>query len=622
VHPRLNGRFERRAREALAEIIRLYGEAIADDRQKLEGLLRDFCGDLHKEIRAILTACDETARDELRTASDPPSLRRARQRLIHGMIERHPVAPDAAEWAVSTWAYALGISMPREEKRAASSDVADDVEPPDDVEPFHAPHFFTRIARSRLGKLLQRAANWLRPVADATASTSWLIGELALMVVEHTAAVPQRIDAFRASRRRRQAERAGAGAELFAARMDEGEARALLPRSLDDRLSGFSWFRGLVGAFALAVCAFLAAQTKAYLAATGWGLLCTLLALGATSGARQMSFELTHPTSKAHARHRVAAGLLVLGVGLGLIGFIGFRRWRDAPPLDPIALTAIAAAVWFGTVALGAICIALFFSTNRSGKNLIGTLLLVGIVFASGFALFRIGKTEYGRYSSRARFRHAIPLVRNAATRTFFQTRPRMRIRWLLVGAATDDVDTYDVAIRAARLGRSLGHRRFWKRGVRYHSAVWPLRPGSTYCFRVRGRSRRWGISHWSHDRCFARAVDDRGLRHSGRWRTRRRAVFYEGTASATRTRGATLTLAVAGRRFALIATTCPTCGSVTASIGRLHLAAVSLRTPRTHNLVVVPLERGKLRRGVLRITALRTGRPVRIDGVGVSRVG
>jgi len=620
VRSRVNGRFDPRAQEALAEIIHRYGEEIADDRQRLEGLLRDYCGDLKREIRAILDAGDEKAREKLRAASNPQALGSVRRQLVHGMIERYPVAPDAADWAVGAWAYALDIAMPTEP--ASSGGTVDSVQPSEDVEPFEVPEVLTRIGRSHLGKLLHQAAAPLAPIADATASTSWLIGELALVVVEQIAAVPHRVEVRRARRQRQQAEAVRAGPESFVARTAEEGARALLPRSLDERLSDFSWPRGLVGGAALAACAFLAAQTKAYLAATGWGLLCLLLGLGATRGARQMSFELSHPAAKAQARHRVVAGMVMLGLGLGVIGFIGYRRWLDAPPLDPIALTAISAAVWFGTLALASIFIAFFFSTNRSGMNLFGTLLLAAVLLGGGFALFHIGKTEYGRYNSRARFRDAIPLVRTASNRTFFQTRHRMRIRWVLVGAANGDVDTYDVAIRAAGPGRPLGRRHFWKRRVRYQSAVWPLSPGSTYCFRVRGRSGKWGISHWSHDRCFARAVDDQSLTHRGRWGTRRRAAFYGGTASTTQARGATLTLHVVGRRFALVATTCRICGSVTASIGREHLAVVSLHASRTHNGVVVPLVRGKLQRGVMRITARRSGKLVRIDGVGVSRVG
>lgn len=122
----------------------------------------------------------------------------------------------------------------------------------------------------------------------------------------------------------------------------------------------------------------------------------------------------------------------------------------------------------------------------------------------------------------------------------------------------------------------------------------------------------------------WATPYDDRSLTVHGDWtRARGDAAFYRGTARMTTTKGAELSRAsVRATRLALVASRCPTCGAVEVYYGDTLLKRVSLVAPTARDKVVLPIASWATPHpeATVRIVAVRSGKPVRIDGLAISR--
>src|ERR1700753_1352096 len=93
-------------REKLQQILAKNGEAVLENPDKDEGLLRDHCGAYRKEISALVGALNERVPLELKgswQAAMTPEAMRAR--LVQRMQEHRGLAPEIAEWAVETWSF-------------------------------------------------------------------------------------------------------------------------------------------------------------------------------------------------------------------------------------------------------------------------------------------------------------------------------------------------------------------------------------------------------------------------------------------------------------------------------------------------------------------------------------
>lgn len=93
----------------LIEIITQYGHTVIDDPPRVEGLLRDFCGEHKREIHSLMDASRERIPIELRAASGnaPPVMLIAN--LTKRLLDNRPMDKDMARWAVESWAIALGV---------------------------------------------------------------------------------------------------------------------------------------------------------------------------------------------------------------------------------------------------------------------------------------------------------------------------------------------------------------------------------------------------------------------------------------------------------------------------------------------------------------------------------
>ncbi len=111
-------------REKLKELIEKNGDSLLQDRDRCEGLLKDYCAGHRREISAIVGALEERVPLELRsswqTAMTPEAMR---ARLVQRLEDNRGLAPEIANYAVETWSYALGVNLGR------SSDRVQDVVP-------------------------------------------------------------------------------------------------------------------------------------------------------------------------------------------------------------------------------------------------------------------------------------------------------------------------------------------------------------------------------------------------------------------------------------------------------------------------------------------------------------
>jgi hypothetical protein len=190
--------------------------------------------------------------------------------------------------------------------------------------------------------------------------------------------------------------------------------------------------------------------------------------------------------------------------------------------------------------------------------------------------------------------------------------------------AATDlaGVASYDVRYRrATSAGAYSAYVQPWT-GITATSVDVAMAAGYEYCFSVRAKDKLGNVGGWSADRCFSRPLDDRSLSLATTgWARGSSSKFYFGTDTQTTASGAALTRTVQGKRFFLIATRCPTCGSVAVYAGSRLLTTLNLAYPTTHYQVVLGLPvQSTLFNGTLTFRTVTTGKLVQIDGLAVGR--
>ena len=145
---------------------------------------------------------------------------------------------------------------------------------------------------------------------------------------------------------------------------------------------------------------------------------------------------------------------------------------------------------------------------------------------------------------------------------------------------------------------------------------------GYEYCASVRAKDKLGNVGDWSAERCFSRPLDDRSMTMATTgWARGASSKFYFGTDTQTTASGKALTRTVQGKRFFLIATRCPSCGSVAVYAGNKYLTTVNLAYPTTHYQVVLGLPvQSTLFSGTLTFRTVSTGKLVQIDGLAVGR--
>jgi hypothetical protein len=179
----------------------------------------------------------------------------------------------------------------------------------------------------------------------------------------------------------------------------------------------------------------------------------------------------------------------------------------------------------------------------------------------------------------------------------------------------------YDVRFRRASWNGSFGS--FSYQSTSKPTLALPVAAGSTYCFSVRARDALgYASTSWSPERCTAVPLDDRSLTRHGPWTSTTGSAYYLSTSSRSSAYGASLVrTSVKARRIAIVATTCPTCGSIRVYWGATLVRTISLRSSTTANgrtIAVVAFT--SVRSGTVTVKVATSRRNVLIDGIAISR--
>jgi hypothetical protein len=210
--------------------------------------------------------------------------------------------------------------------------------------------------------------------------------------------------------------------------------------------------------------------------------------------------------------------------------------------------------------------------------------------------------------------------VRGTTLQRPFQTGTDIQLGWSAVDSGTG-VFRYDVRYRRASSGGVFAAPVLWQTRTARTNALFSGEAGFTYCFAVRAVDGAGNESRFSTEKCTAIPLDDKALARRGPWAREGSKTAFGGATSKSSRRGASLVLSgVRAKRISLLATVCRRCGSVEVRLGSRLLKTVTLdaKTTRTRQILPVLLATG-LRSGTLTIRVVTQGRPVRIDGLGLS---
>jgi hypothetical protein len=213
-------------------------------------------------------------------------------------------------------------------------------------------------------------------------------------------------------------------------------------------------------------------------------------------------------------------------------------------------------------------------------------------------------------------FAPAVFLSVNGGYNSMRQASLNVALRWNV--SALSSPTGYDVQYEDD------GELRLWQENTTATEGTFPGTPGHTYCFAVRARFADGSISDWRYDACATIPLDDRVFARSSGWTSLADDRYYQATALRSSAFGSTLTLRNAsGTALGLIATTCPTCGTIEVWLGGSSIGTFSLRSPtRVDRALVGLLYDDEGFGGTLRIKVISKGKPVVIDGIAVSTMG
>jgi uncharacterized protein YjbI with pentapeptide repeats len=161
-----------------------------------------------------------------------------------------------------------------------------------------------------------------------------------------------------------------------------------------------------------------------------------------------------------------------------------------------------------------------------------------------------------------------------------------------------------------------------WQVSTKAASATITLASGYGYCFQSRARDAAGNTGAWGAQRCTNTAIDDHDLGASDGWRRGSRSATFANTLTVTTAIGATLSKPSSYiSQVGLLATACPTCGTVDVYIGARKLGSVSLYASATKFGKVFMLPKlANRQQGTLKLVTVRSAIPgrnhVTIDGV------
>lgn len=92
-----------RVEKTLSDIVKSYGVEVIQNPRQVEGLLRDFCGDLKREINLLVFALKEGVPSDLLKEKDQVQIELLINRLVKRLVDHLALEESAARWAISSW---------------------------------------------------------------------------------------------------------------------------------------------------------------------------------------------------------------------------------------------------------------------------------------------------------------------------------------------------------------------------------------------------------------------------------------------------------------------------------------------------------------------------------------
>lgn len=156
-------------------------------------------------------------------------------------------------------------------------------------------------------------------------------------------------------------------------------------------------------------------------------------------------------------------------------------------------------------------------------------------------------------------------------------------------------------------------------------SAAFNGAPGYAYCFDVSATDLAPAPNTaGSAARCTGVPLDERAMAYKGTWSKKSGSSYYLGTYSLSKTQGAYLVTKTSARarRIYLVATKCHGCGTVEVYIGKTLLKRLSLDASSTRRKQIIKIyDSATLKSGAVKIRVYSSGKPVYIEGLGLSSV-
>ncbi|HLI47363.1 MAG TPA: hypothetical protein VKV18_01555 [Chthonomonas sp.] len=117
-------------RKILADIVSTYGTAIHEESRRCRALLCDYARGMHKpEVNALMMALEEDVPKELLSAKSDQALEGLINKMTQKLTTNRSMTPEAARWAVESWAFALALKGENKEKKQQEKAEEENVQP-------------------------------------------------------------------------------------------------------------------------------------------------------------------------------------------------------------------------------------------------------------------------------------------------------------------------------------------------------------------------------------------------------------------------------------------------------------------------------------------------------------
>ena len=254
------------------------------------------------------------------------------------------------------------------------------------------------------------------------------------------------------------------------------------------------------------------------------------------------------------------------------------------------------------------------------------TLLSALTAGSHTFQVLAVGQSQQVSQASRSwTVDSQPPTVSLTGPTKWFTLRPTASPTWTgvdLASGAASGLSWFGARYRSAAFSTSFGPTVIpsgWQPTTATSKSL-TLSRGKDYCFSVVATDHVGNTSAWSAERCVTLALDDRDLKAGTGWTRGTSVGRYRGTFTSSRSHGAMLSLAgVQATKYALLATTCSSCGVVGIYSGSVLLAKISLHSASTVPSRTFAFSHA-LTGGTLKIVVLSQGQQVAIDGIAVAR--